>query len=74
MSERLTGIVLWFDSVKGYGFLQRDDHDNTEDNVFCHFSAILGEGYKSLEDGQRVEFGIVDTPKGKQASEVEIIA
>lgn len=71
MGDRLSGVVLWFDTAKGYGFIQRDD--DVEDNVFVHFSAIATAGYRSLEDGQRVEFGIVDTPKGKQAGQVEII-
>ena len=75
MSDRLTGVVLWFDSAKGYGFIQRDDNDEIEDNVFCHYSAIATAGYRSLEEGQRVEFGLVDGQpgKGKQAGEVTII-
>lgn len=60
------GVVKWFDNKKGYGFIERENGDD----VFVHFSAIKTEGYKSLSEGQKVEFEIVDGPKGKQAANV----
>ncbi|NLF74556.1 MAG: cold shock domain-containing protein [Chloroflexi bacterium] len=66
MSERLTGVVKWFNSQKGYGFIQPE----TGPDVFVHYSAIVGEGYRNLEEGERVEFSITEGPKGPQASEV----
>ena len=60
------GTVKWFSNEKGYGFLARPDGDD----VFVHFSAIDMDGYKSLTEGQQVEFDIVDGPKGKQAANV----
>ena len=66
MSERVTGSVKWFNNTKGYGFLS---HENGPD-VFVHHSAIQGEGYHSLEEGQRVEFTIEKGPKGLQAAQV----
>jgi CspA family cold shock protein len=67
MSDRITGTVKWFSRVKGYGFISPD---GGEKDVFVHFSAIMGEGYRNLEEGQRVEFSIEDTPKGPQATQV----
>ena len=66
MSERLTGVVKWFNSQKGYGFIQPE----TGPDVFVHYSAIVGEGYRNLEEGEQVEFSITEGPKGPQASEV----
>ena len=66
MSERVTGTVKWFNGSKGYGFISREDGDD----VFVHYSAIQSEGYRSLEEGQRVEFAIERGPKGLQATEV----
>ena len=60
------GTVKWFSNEKGFGFISREG----EDDVFVHFSAIEGEGYKSLTEGQAVEFDVVDGPKGKQAANV----
>jgi cold shock protein len=60
------GTVKWFSNEKGFGFISREG----EDDVFVHFSAIEGEGYKSLTEGQTVEFDVVDGPKGKQAANV----
>ena len=60
------GTVKWFSNEKGFGFISREGADD----VFVHFSAIDGEGYKSLTEGQAVEFDVVDGPKGKQAANV----
>ena len=60
------GVVKWFDNSKGFGFISRD----AGSDVFVHHTAILGEGYKSLEEGQEVEFEITKGPKGDQATNV----
>ncbi len=70
MSERVTGTVKWFDIKKGFGFLTREG----EKDVFVHYSAIQGDGYKKLEDGQAVEFALVEGPKGLEASELTVIS
>ncbi len=70
MSERQTGTVKWFDNAKGYGFIQRENGDD----VFVHFRAIRGDGYKALQDGQHVEFGVVEGQKGLQAEDVEVVS
>jgi CspA family cold shock protein len=69
MSERIEGTVNWFNAVKGFGFIGREDGDD----VFVHFSAINMDGYRKLEEGQRVEFSIEEGPKGPQAANVEIL-
>lgn len=61
-----TGVVKWFDSKKGFGFISVDGGED----VFVHFTAIQGDGYKTLDEGQQVEFEIEDGPKGPQASNV----
>ena len=61
------GTVKWFNSAKGYGFIQRESGED----VFVHFSAIIGNGYRSLEEGARVSFEVKTGPKGLQAAEVE---
>ena len=66
-NQRMTGTVRWFSRVKGYGFIQPDGSDK---DIFVHYSAIVGEGYRNLNEGQRVEFSIEDTAKGPQASHV----
>jgi cold shock protein len=60
------GTVKWFNADKGYGFLAVDG----QDDVFVHWSKIVSDGYKTLEDGQQVEFRIVDGPKGREADTV----
>ncbi len=62
-----TGNVKWFDTKKGFGFIEREGE---EEDVFVHFSAIEEEGFKNLEDGQEVEFEIVETDRGPQAENV----
>jgi CspA family cold shock protein len=69
MSERIIGTVKWFNAGKGYGFLA---HEGGED-VFVHFSAIAGEGYRNLDEGQKVEFTITKGPKGLQAADVKVL-
>jgi len=66
MAQRIQGEVKWFNAEKGYGFIK---HDNGKD-VFVHFSAINSGGYKSLNEGERVEFEITQGAKGEQASNV----
>jgi CspA family cold shock protein len=66
MSERIVGTVKWFNGAKGYGFIAREGGED----VFVHFSAIQGEGYRNLEEGDRVEFSIQTGPKGLQAANV----
>ncbi|NPV89025.1 cold-shock protein [Coprothermobacteraceae bacterium] len=63
----LTGTVKWFDAQKGYGFITRDDG---EGDVFVHFSAIEADGFKSLNEGDKVEFDVTKGPKGPQAARV----
>jgi CspA family cold shock protein len=69
MSERQTGTVKWFNGTKGYGFIEQD----AGGDIFVHYSAIVGEGYRNLEEGQRVEFSVTDGPKGPQAQDVVAI-
>lgn len=64
-----SGTVKWFNSEKGFGFIERENGND----VFVHFSNIVGEGYKSLEDGQSVDFDIVDGQRGEQATNVVAI-
>ncbi|MDX1900911.1 MAG: cold-shock protein [Gammaproteobacteria bacterium] len=69
MAAREKGTVKWFNNSKGFGFIQRDEGED----VFVHFKAISGTGYKSLEEGQRVEFSVVQGQKGLQAEEVTVV-
>jgi len=62
----VTGTVKWFNAQKGYGFIAQEDGPD----VFVHHSAIQGEGYKSLEENQKVEFDVTEGPKGPQAANV----
>ena len=68
MSDRITGTVKWFNGGKGYGFIAREGGDD----VFVYYSAIQIEGYKNLEEGQRVEFSVEKGPKGLQAVNVTL--
>jgi CspA family cold shock protein len=69
MSERVTGTVKWFNGAKGYGFLAREGGAD----VFVHFSAIQADGFKNLEEGQKVEFTVEQGPKGPQAANVIVL-
>ncbi|MBU1097506.1 MAG: cold shock domain protein CspD [Ignavibacteriae bacterium HGW-Ignavibacteriae-2] len=69
MAERSQGTVKWFNSSKGFGFIQQE---NGED-VFVHYQSIVSDGFKNLEEGQKVEFTITQGQKGPQASEVKVI-
>jgi CspA family cold shock protein len=71
MSERFTGTVKWFNDSKGYGFIARDSGGS---DVFVHYSAIQTDGYRSLAEGQRVEFSIEDGPKGPAAANITNLA
>jgi cold shock protein len=66
-----TGIVKWFNASKGYGFISPN---NGGDDVFAHFSAIEMEGYKTLKEGQQVEFEVQEGPKGPQAARIRALA
>jgi cold shock protein len=68
MSDRQQGTVKWFNNAKGFGFINMTDRD---DDIFVHFRAIEGEGYRSLSEGQAVEFTLVEGPKGLQAESVQ---
>ncbi len=71
MSDRVTGTVKWFDEAKGFGFLEQPSGKD----VFAHFSAISteGSGFRTLAEGQQVEFSVVDGPKGPQAAEIKVL-
>jgi CspA family cold shock protein len=69
MNERVTGTVKWFNTSKGYGFIQRPGGPD----VFVHYTAIAAEGFRNLEEGQTVEFTIEKGPKGLQAAQVKVV-
>jgi len=69
MNEKETGTVKWFNASKGYGFIGRDNGPD----VFIHYTAIQSDGYRTLQEGQRVEFVVEKGPKGLQAANVEIV-
>ena len=70
MAERETGTVKWFNATRGYGFIERD----AGGDIFVHHSDIRTEGYRSLDEGQRVEFAVVAGDKGPRAQDVAILA
>ncbi|MEE4185023.1 MAG: cold shock domain-containing protein [Gammaproteobacteria bacterium] len=70
MSERVRGTVKWFNGDKGYGFITQPNGPD----LFVHYSAIQGSGFRTLEDGVEVEFEITDGKKGKQASNVVVLS
>ena len=67
MGERVSGTVKWFNNAKGFGFITREEG---EGDVFVHFRSIQGDGYRTLDEGQAVEFTLVEGPKGLQAEDV----
>jgi cold shock protein len=64
-----SGTVKWFNAEKGFGFIQQDNGPD----VFAHFSAIQATGYRTLEENQRVEFEVVEGPKGPQADKIRVV-
>jgi CspA family cold shock protein len=70
MAARTQGTVKWFNAEKGFGFISREGGED----LFVHFSEIQGTGYRSLDEGAKVEFDITDGKKGKQASAVRVIS
>ena len=69
MSDRVVGTVKWFSNSKGYGFISQEGGQD----VFVHFSAIQTEGYRTLDEGQKVEFSVENGPKGLQAAQVTLL-
>ncbi len=70
MSERINGTVKWFNGDKGYGFIARESGTD----VFVHFSAIQSDGFRNLQEGQKVEFTVEQGPKGPQAANVTVLS
>jgi CspA family cold shock protein len=70
MSEREKGTVKWFNNAKGYGFIQRESGED----LFVHFKSIIGDGFKSLDEGDAVEYVVAEGEKGLQAQEVEKVS
>lgn len=67
MSDRVSGTVKWFNNAKGFGFITRQE---SEEDVFVHFRSIQGDGYRTLNEGETVEFTMTEGPKGLQAEDV----
>ena len=65
-----TGTVKWFNDAKGYGFIQADDTVGVQGDIFVHYTAIQGDGFKTLAEGQKVTFDLIESGKGPQASNV----
>ena len=71
MADRVTGTVKWFNDTKGYGFISPDDGG---DDLFAHFSEIQAEGFKTLQDGQKVSFDVTQGKKGLQAANIKPVS
>ena len=71
MADRVTGTVKWFNGAKGYGFIAPDDQS---EDVFVHYSSIAGDGFRNLDEGERVEFTIEQGDKGLQATNVMAVS
>ena len=69
MADRVNGSVKWFNGTKGYGFIEKEDGND----VFVHYTSLQGEGYRTLKEGQNVEFTIVDGEKGLTAQDVIVL-
>ena len=69
MSEKQQGTVKWFNGSKDYGFIEREDGND----LFVHYNSIIADGYRSLDEGQRVEFTVVEGQKGLQAQDVVVV-
>ncbi|UCH60789.1 MAG: cold shock domain-containing protein [Anaerolineales bacterium] len=69
MSEKQQGTVKWFNGSKGYGFIEREDGED----LFVHYNSIIGDGFRNLDEGQRVEFTVVQGQKGPQAQDVMVV-
>jgi CspA family cold shock protein len=69
MSEKQQGTVKWFNGSKGYGFIEREDGED----LFVHYNSILMDGFRNLDEGQRVEFTVVQGEKGLQAQDVTLV-
>jgi cold shock protein len=69
MADRKEGTVKWFNSSKGFGFISQENGDD----VFVHFQSIVSDGFKNLDEGQKVEFSVTQGEKGLQASDVKVI-
>jgi CspA family cold shock protein len=69
MTDKVQGTVKWFNGAKGFGFIEREDGDD----VFVHYSAIVGDGFRNLNEGDRVEFVVTQGQKGPQAQDVVVI-
>jgi len=69
MAERETGVVKWFNGAKGFGFITREG----QEDVFVHYSGIRGEGFRSLDEGQKVEFVVAQGERGPQAQDVAVV-
>jgi CspA family cold shock protein len=70
MADRVNGSVKWFNASKGFGFIETDGGED----VFVHYSGLRGDGYKSIDEGQRVEFTVVQGQKGPQAQDVVVVS
>lgn len=70
MADKVKGTVKWFNGSKGYGFIEPEEGED----VFVHFTAIVGDGFRNLEEGQRVEFNITQGQKGPQAENVSVLS